>query len=248
MAEFIGNTIIKLAQVDSTNNYATAHMTINNWSEGTVVITEEQFKGRGQINNSWESEAGKNILLSIVLQPEFLPVQHQFLISKVVAISVWETLSLLVNCVAIKWPNDIYVDQQKIAGILIENAIMGSTLFSSVVGIGLNVNQLIFKSDAPNPVSLAQLLKVETDRDQLLSKLLEFMNKWYSKLKNGSIDEINRTYENYLFRKGEEADYKDATGIYRGVVLGVNEIGQLLIQPLNDEVRSYHFKEVEFLF
>ncbi|MFA9388838.1 MAG: biotin--[acetyl-CoA-carboxylase] ligase [Prolixibacteraceae bacterium] len=247
MAEIIGNAIIKLMRVDSTNNYATAQMAIDNWNEGTVVLADEQIRGRGQINNGWESEANKNLLFSIVLYPEFLPVQNQFLLSKVVAVGIQEVLSKLVDNVKIKWPNDIYVANRKIAGILIENSIMGNVLSSTVIGIGLNVNQRTFYSAAPNPVSLCQLLKQELDLADLLTKLFNSIDKWYCKLKDGDVDEINSAYVNKLYQYGEVSEYEDDEGVFVGELKGVNSIGQLLIQPVEGEMRCYHFKEVRFL-
>lgn len=250
MAEIIGNTLIKLKQVDSTNNYATAHMTINNWDEGTVVIADEQMQGRGQMNNVWESEPGSNILMSIVLYPVFLPVQYQFLLSKIVTIGLLEVLSEKVDDVKIKWPNDLYIGEKKVAGILIENSIMGHTLSSSVIGVGLNVNQLEFASNAPNPVSLRNILGNKIRLEEIRSALFSAIDFWYKKLKTGEIkdiQEIDATFEKHLYRKNISALYKDNTGIYSGVIKGVNEIGQLLIQPESGELRHYHFKEVEFL-
>lgn len=247
MAEIIGHTIIKLTSVDSTNNYATAHLSKNNWKEGTVVVSGEQTNGRGQINNCWESEPDQNILMSIVLYPEFLPVHLQFMISKIVTIGICKTLLVLVDDVLVKWPNDIYAGDRKVAGILIENAIMGNTLYSSVAGIGLNVNQAVFESDAPNPVSLYQLSGNKTDINELVNELLKNIDHWYLKLKQGLFEEIDRAYLQHLYRKDEMADYKDNTGLFRGVLKGVNEIGQLIIQPETGGLRCYHFKEVEFI-
>lgn len=247
MAEIIGNTLIKLEKVDSTNNYATVHMSINNWKEGTVVLTDEQIRGRGQMNNSWESEPGANLLMSIVLYPEFLPVHYQFLLSKVVTVGLCEMLARFVDEAKIKWPNDLYIGRKKVAGILIENAVLGSTLSSSVIGIGLNINQLEFNGGAPNPVSLRMLLNRKLDLEKIQSEVFEAIDKWYLKLRSGDLREIDTRFEELLYRKDELASYKDKAGVYRGVIKGVNEIGQLLIQPETGNLRCYHFKEVEFI-
>lgn len=247
MAELIGNTLIKLSSVDSTNNYATAHMTNNNWNEGTVVLAEEQYAGRGQVKNKWESEAGANLLFSIVLYPDFLAAHSQFLLSKVVALGIVDTLNAFLTDVKIKWPNDIYVGSNKIAGILVENSIMGNTLFSSVVGIGLNVNQLVFVGDAPNPISIRLLSGRETNLDALRDQLFESIERWYSILKSGDFAMIDEHYLNELYRLNYSAYYKDKDGIYSGTLIGVNESGQLLIRDEKGAVRCYHFKEVEFI-
>ena len=247
MSEKIDNPIIKFESIDSTNNYATNHLVEEGWLEGTVVFADVQLKGKGQLQNSWESEKGKNLLISIVLYPEFVPVQNQFEISKVIALSVCEVVSLFVENVSIKWPNDIYVGNQKIAGILIENAVIGNELSYSVAGVGLNVNQQLFLSDAPNPVSLYQLKGIEFDREEILSLLLQSVWKWYEMLKQKNILAIDTAYLNLLYQLDVEATYKDDSGVFSGKIIGVDPIGQLMIEKSSGEIRSYFFKEVAFL-
>jgi BirA family transcriptional regulator, biotin operon repressor / biotin---[acetyl-CoA-carboxylase] ligase len=247
MSEKIDNPIIKLESIDSTNNYATNHMSKENWEEGTVVIADIQIKGKGQLQNSWESEKGKNLLISMVLYPRFIMVQNQFEISKVIALGVWEVVSLFVENVSIKWPNDIYVADKKIAGILIENAVMGSEYSYAVAGIGLNVNQQKFLSDAPNPVSLFQLKGIEFDMEEILSLLILSINKWYGILKEKNFTAIDTAYLKVLYRFEVEAKYSDDKGIFTGTIVGVDPIGQLMIEKSTGEIRSYYFKEVAFL-
>lgn len=247
MSGIIENTLIKFDCVDSTNNYATNHLANEGWIEGTVVLTDFQNKGKGQTSNSWESEKGKNLLFSIVLYPGFIPVHYQFLISKVIAIGVCEVVSLFVEDVSIKWPNDIYVENKKIGGILIENAIMGTEFSYSVAGVGLNVNQQNFLSDAPNPVSLFQLTGIEYDRDEILTLVIQSINKWYEILKRKEFSVIDSAYLKRLYRFGEEAKFKDDSGIFTGRIVGVDPIGQLMIEKGSGEVRAYYFKEVAFL-
>jgi BirA family transcriptional regulator, biotin operon repressor / biotin---[acetyl-CoA-carboxylase] ligase len=247
MSEKIENLLIKLDCIDSTNNYATNQLFKQGWEEGTVVVANEQLKGKGQQRNSWESEKGKNLLFSIVLYPRFIPVQNQFIISKVIALGVCEAVSLFVENVSIKWPNDIYVENKKIAGILIENAIMGSELSYSVAGVGLNVNQQKFLSDAPNPVSLSQLKEIEFDREAILSLVLQSINKWYSILKENNFSAIDTAYLNRFYRFGVSSKYEDVNGVFTGTIVGVDPIGQLMIEKGSGEIRSYYFKEVAFL-
>jgi BirA family biotin operon repressor/biotin-[acetyl-CoA-carboxylase] ligase len=247
MSEKIDNPIIKLECIDSTNNYATKHLVKEGWAEETVVVADVQLKGKGQLQNTWESEKDKNLLLSIVLYPSFLPVQYQFFISKVVSLGVCEVISLFVENVSVKWPNDIYVGNKKIAGILIENAIMGSEFNHSIAGVGLNVNQQKFLSDAPNPVSLYQLKGIEFDRDEILTLFIHSFHKWYEMLKMKKFSEIDTAYLNVLYRLGVDAKYKDDNGIFTGKIIGVDPIGQLMIEKGSGEVRKYQFKEVIFL-
>lgn len=241
------NTLIILDCVDSTNNYATNHLVNEGWIEGTVVLTDFQDKGKGQSSNSWESENGKNLLFSMVLYPSFIPVQYQFLISKVIALGVCEVVSLFAENASIKWPNDIYVGNKKIGGILIENAILGAEFSYSVAGVGLNVNQHKFISDAPNPISLFQLTGIEYDRDEILKMVIQSINKWYEILKRKEFSVIDTAYLKRLYRFGVDAKYEDDSGIFTGRIVGVDQTGQLMIEKGSGEVRAYYFKEVAFL-
>lgn len=247
MAEIIGIKIIKLDEIDSTNNYTSKLLANSNVIEGTVVVAKVQSSGRGQLSNQWESEYGKNILASFVFYPKFLPVQQQFLLSKVIALGVRDLLTLFVDKVKVKWPNDIYIDNKKVAGILIENSIMGHTLESSIAGVGININQTVFLSDAPNPVSLIYSLKKELDCSELLLVLCECIDKWYSLLSQGNVKMINENYHDSLYQRGIVSTYRDKNGEYEGMIEGVNAIGQLQIKPLMAPLKTYHFKEVEFL-
>lgn len=247
MTVYIGNRRIELTEVDSTNNYATQMVSEGAWEPGTVVIAHAQPKGKGLLTNKWESEAGKNITLSVLLAPEFLPIPLQFQISKVVSLAVYQVVSMFAPNAAIKWPNDVYIGSNKVAGILIENSIMGSVLNSSVVGIGLNVNQVEFRSDAPNPVSLAQVLGCSLELSEVIQILLDRFNELYAQLEDGHSDKIDSMYLDCLYRKGIWAQYSDKLGTYNGKILGVSEIGMLQIERENGTVSEYHFKEVVFL-
>lgn len=247
MAEIIGRKIIKFDGIDSTNNYATKIAGNSEVFEGTMVLANEQFSGRGQINNTWESEPGANVLASIIFYPEFLPVHYQFMLSKVVSLGVTDCVSTYVEEVKVKWPNDIYVGNKKVAGILIENSIMGMNIGWSVAGIGLNVNQMVFQSNAPNPVSIAMLLGNKIPLSEVVSRLCKCIDKWYTKLKNNEANTINQAYIEHLYRFGIESDYHDKEGFFRGKICAINKIGQLQIEKTNGVIGTYHFKEVVFL-
>jgi len=172
MDKSIGNTIVRLQETESTNNYANTQIRENVVLEGTVFLAYEQTAGRGQLSNFWESEAGKNLTFSLVLYPDFLEIRRQFMLSKVVTLGIYTALHKYVDQLKIKWPNDIYAGNRKLGGILIENSIMYGLLKSSVVGIGLNVNQSVFHSTAPNPVSLQILTNQHYDTDCILTEVL----------------------------------------------------------------------------
>lgn len=247
MDQIIGNLIVRLEVTDSTNNYANQQIRENGLSEGTVFLAHEQTAGRGQQKNVWESEPGENLLFSIVLCPDFLEIRRQFMLSKVVALGIYKALNKYVDSLKIKWPNDIYAGNQKLAGILIENSVMSGLLKSAVVGIGLNVNQTVFYSDAPNPVSLQLLTNQHYDCEIILSEILTGINGYYSLLVDGQEEEIDQEFISVLYQLNEKHYYKTEVEIFEGEIIGVNEIGQLQIRKNNGEVLEFHFKEVEFL-
>jgi len=246
MDQIIGNLIVRLEVTDSTNNYANRQIRENAMPEGTVFLAYEQTTGRGQLKNVWESEPGQNLLFSIVLFPEFLEIRRQFMLSKVVTLGIYKALSKYVDSLKIKWPNDIYAENQKLGGILIENSIMNGLLKSSVVGIGLNVNQMVFHSNAPNPVSLKRLTNQHYDCEIILSEILSGIDGYYALLRDGKEEAIDREFTSALYRLNEKHDYEAEGEIFEGEILGVNDIGQLLIRTNNGKVLEFHFKEVEF--
>jgi BirA family transcriptional regulator, biotin operon repressor / biotin---[acetyl-CoA-carboxylase] ligase len=247
MSGIIGKTIIKLSNIDSTNNYATSRLDKENWQEGTIVHANFQENGRGQLTNLWESAPGANLLISVLFYPTFLPVSYQFLLSKVISLSVSDVAASYVDGVSIKWPNDIYIENKKVAGILIENSIMGQRINSSVAGIGLNINQTEFLSDAPNPISIFQTTHVMLDIEEVLKQLTERIDYWYALLKDKKIETIDREYLLRLYRLGVIGKYRDGDGEFIGQILGVNQIGQLVIEKVSGQMCQYHFKQVSFL-
>lgn len=238
--------IIVLKDVESTNNYAN-QLILSNAEEGTVVLAQFQKKGRGQQGNQWESQSGKNLLASIILYPKFLQAGNQFLISKMVSLGLVEYLQHEARDVSIKWPNDIYIGNKKIAGILIENAIKGRNLFSTVIGVGLNLNQQKFLSDAPNPVSLYQLTGKEYNIKSVASEISELIFKWYKKLEVGNYAEINAMYLSQLFRFGAWEKYSKEGIRFEAKIVGIGEFGQLLLEDRNGVISENMFKEVEFV-
>ncbi len=247
MCQLIGQTIVKIRSTESSNNYAISQVRDNELEEGTVFLAYEQTAGKGQMNNGWESQPGKNLTFSILLKPEFLEIRHQFMLSKVVCLGLESFLSKYLSGVKIKWPNDIYIEDEKLCGILIENSLMNGVIIQSVAGIGLNVNQKKFISDAPNPTSLQILTNKEYKLDELLEELLRLIDFFYRKLKKGEYGEIDNCFVEKLYQLNELKWYEDDKHSYQGEIIGVNEIGQLLIQEKNGPLHEYHFKEVAYL-
>jgi len=247
MENSITNTIIRLQVTDSTNNYANNQIRSYDVAEGTVFLAYEQTTGRGQAGNFWESEPGKNLTFSIVLYPDFLEIRRQFMLSKVVTLGVYTALNKYVDQLSIKWPNDIYAGNKKLGGILIENSVMSGSLQSSVVGIGLNVNQVHFCSPAPNPVSLKTLTNLHFDCELLLTEVLTGINWYYALLRNGGDMKIDKEFISALYLMNKSHLFRSDEEIFNGVITGVNEIGQLQIRKEDGRIAEFHFKEVEFL-
>lgn len=235
--------------VDSTTstNKELAALLNGSVNEGFIVQTNYQTQGKGQAGNYWESEAGKNLLFSMVLYPEFLPPIKQFLISKATSVAIVKVLNGLKNGFEIKWPNDIYFQNKKLAGILIETAIMGSQMKHAIIGIGLNVNQEVFQK-APNPISLKQILGKELDVTHLLKSIKSSILNEYKTLKSGDIHQINSEYSKYLFRSKGLWKFKDANGVFEASVSHVKENGLLVLKTTQGTTSEYWMKEVEFLF
>ena len=240
--------IIVLNEVESTNNYASRLILSDAAEEGTVVLTQFQTSGRGQAGNRWESEAGKNLLASVILYPGFLNAAKQFAISKIVSLGLVEFLEREIEGVSIKWPNDIYVGNRKIAGILIENTVKGNSIASSVVGIGLNLNQEKFLSDAPNPVSLKQITSKDYNIEIVVPEILKTIFSWYEKLKTGDFDEVDSAYFSKLYGVGEWREFNKNGKIFKARIIGIGEFGQLRLEKESGIVDEFMFKEVEFVF
>lgn len=247
MNAIIGSSIVRIVATDSTNNYANSQIRENVVPEGTVFLTYDQTAGRGQMNNSWESEPGQNLTFSVVLYPDFLEIRNQFMISKIITLGIYSALSMHVTNLRIKWPNDIYAGNKKLGGILIENSIMSGLIKTSVCGIGLNLNQTIFRSDAPNPVSLKILTNKHYDCDSILTEILTATDYFYSVLREGRFNRIDQDFHSLLYQLNEFHSYRSKDKVFQGKIVGVNEIGQLQIETPEHEILEFHFKEVEFL-
>ncbi|MEG2759186.1 MAG: biotin--[acetyl-CoA-carboxylase] ligase [Rikenellaceae bacterium] len=214
----------------------------------TLVYVGEQRKGRGQRGNTWESEPHKNLTFSILLKPTFLPAEKQFELSMIVSLSIVATLERYGLHPLIKWPNDIYIGDKKICGILIENDICSSGLLSrSIVGIGLNVNQKYFLSDAPNPTSIFNEIGKENKIEDVLDVFSEEFTKLYDIFSTSQITNLEDIYSSLLYKRDVVSKYSDAKGAFKGTIRGIAEWGTLVIEKENSEVCKYQFKEVSYI-
>lgn len=238
---------ITLDTVDSTMQYL-ARPELSACEDSFIVVTADyQTAGRGQKGTSWESEAGKNLLLGILLRPAFLHPQEQFYLSEICALSLVETLNTYSDGFTIKWPNDIYYGDRKVSGMLLEHTLQGATLSQTIVGIGLNINQRTFLSDAPNPVSLFQILERETDRETLLKDFLQRFQTYYLHLERQDFSAIHKSYLQHLYRRGEWAKFRDETGIFEGRILNVEPTGRLIVETTEGALRKFAFKEIAYI-
>jgi BirA family biotin operon repressor/biotin-[acetyl-CoA-carboxylase] ligase len=238
--------IITLKETDSTNNYA-KQLIVKKVEEGTVVLAHYQQQGRGQQGNFWESEAHKNLLFSLILYPGFIDAGKQFYVSKIVSLALCAVLRKEVANVTVKWPNDIYVGTKKIAGILIENTIKGMSLETSIIGVGLNLNQTSFTSSAPNPVSLTQLTQKEYISGDVLNEFLIELNTLLQHLKGGRFEWIDKLYLESLFRFEEWNTFRKDGRAFEARIIGVGEFGELQVEEKSGAISSFMFKEIEFV-
>ncbi len=244
--EIIGNNLIELDITDSTNEYSKKLIKDNDVEEGTVILADFQTKGKGQKDGYWESEKGKNLTFSIILYPNFLDVQKQFYLSMSISIGIVEFLSHLSVRSKIKWPNDIYIKDRKVAGILIENSIKRNIIARSIIGIGINVNQRKFKSGAPNPTSICLELNKTHDIKNTYKLLISCLNKWIGLLYDLHYKKIKYRYKKNLFLRNKKARFSDVNGKFEGRIIDVEDSGTLLVKTDSKNVRKYNFKEVTF--
>ena len=242
----IGSIVHRILETDSTNNYAANQLLTKRLPEGVVFVADSQYDGRGQAFNKWESEPGMNLTFSILLYPDFLEVTSQFENSKTISLGVTDYLSDLTHSVSIKWPNDIYIQSSKVAGILIENSIRINKISSCIVGIGLNINQLHFTSDAPNPGSLSQFTGINYNLEESLQELCLRIDARYQQLRRGEFGQIDEDYTKILYRRGIWSPFSDENGDFEGKLLGVDPIGRLRIETGSGRINEYQFKEVTF--
>ena len=239
-----------IQQVDSTNNYLKELASKSKpVIEGTVIMAENQYAGRGQQQNGWHAEPGKNLTFSLLLKPAFLAVADQFDLVRAVSLGVFDALEpLLGEGLKIKWPNDIYYRNRKIGGMLIENMIQGLQIKNAIIGIGLNINQENFPVNLPNAVSLKQILQQDYDLKTLLSEICRHIEAYYLSLKAGKILFVRNTYLSRLYWLNEERQFKSKDGgEFTGTIEDVRESGKLVVKRDNNGELEFSLKEIEFV-
>ena len=250
--------ILHFDQLESTNKYCEL-LDLSRVEEFTVVSAASQTAGVGQRGSHWESQPGENLTFSMVLKPTFLSAARQYELTKAVALGIvdWvrpvmaataSALATPAQAVRIKWPNDIYVGQRKLCGVLVSNHVGDGVLRSSVVGVGLNVNQTQFGAWVPNPVSLAMLTGVRHDTRMCLEGLADALARRYGQLRAGAAQAIGEEYEAALLRRGEEAAYAYRGKPLRATLRGVDRYGHLLLTTADGVELACDMGELKFLF
>ena len=240
--------LIELDEVDSTNSYL-RRLDVQGDQRPVLVTAEFQSAGRGADTNRWESERAKNLLFSLRLMPCNLPVRRMFAVSEVAALAVRDALNAFAPGFRIKWPNDIYYEDSKVAGILIENDLQGAKIRCSTIGIGINVNQRRFLSDAPNPRSLADIVGHDIERRLVLEQFMERVLHYMKSLDEGKDDVLDALHEHYkegLYRMGEEHKFIDEMGVFCAKIIDVEQSGHLILQD-GKGIRRYEFKQLKYI-
>lgn len=244
-------------EVDSTNSRIAGDK--SSLDDFTTYAAKAQSAGRGQKGNGWHSAKGENLTFSTLLKPEWLPVPEQFAISQAAALAVVDYLADKKVPAKIKWPNDIYVGERKICGILIENSLSGDYLSTSITGIGLNLNQMLFPTTLPNPVSLKMVTGRDYNPEEELVTVLSSLRERYGRTRSSrSRNSLDIEYMESLFRRGEWHDFekmeqsdipveKRKGHLFSARILGVDSSGKLLLENRSGIVESYAFKEIKYV-
>lgn len=240
--------LIKLDATDSTNAYLKELLVSQNPPDGTVVQTEWQKKGRGQLGRDWVSEKGKNLTVSILKRFDRLNVSDQFVLSIITSLAVSEVLKKHgLSQIQVKWPNDILSGNRKICGILVENVVKGSSLNAAIIGIGLNVNQDQFPPGL-NATSVRLETGDEFSLDIILNDLRDTLDQYFDKFLYKPLQLAIKDYEELLFRRGETVDFTSSEGeILRGTILGIDLSGRLKLKSAEGTIRAYGFNEIRML-
>ncbi|WP_317173961.1 biotin--[acetyl-CoA-carboxylase] ligase [Mucilaginibacter glaciei] len=237
-----------LKQVDSTNTYLKDMLSKSKpVPEGTVIMAEDQFAGRGQRENTWHTEPGKNLTFSILLKPSFVDAQGQYDVTRAASLGVYDALQpLFGGGLKIKWPNDIYYGDKKLGGMLIENILQGSQIKASIVGIGLNVNQDNFTDNTGNATSIKQILHRDYELKNILAQICNHIEGYYLQLKAGRTDFVRNTYLSRLYWLNEAKPFRSNGQTFTGTINNVTDNGLLVVEH-EGKVETFNFKEIEFL-
>ncbi|MBG8552783.1 biotin--[acetyl-CoA-carboxylase] ligase [Hymenobacter guriensis] len=243
---FTGQQVIWLAECASTNTEAHDLLLKSRATEGCVVLTDKQTAGRGQRGNWWEAAPGENLTLSVVWKPTFLPAADQFQLSIAVALAVRDWAATLLGdslALRLKWPNDLYYQDQKLGGILIENTLNSVGIQSSIVGIGININQQQFA--VPTATSIGVVTGRSYPLAPLVERLLEALERRYLQLRAGNVAAQQQEYLRVLYRYRQPAQYQAAGRLFQGIITGIEATGRLVVEE-NGQERTFGLQELRY--
>lgn len=239
---------IHLSETDSTMLQLQKAQYANSNKEFVLMTTDFQTAGHGQKNTSWEAEHALNLLFGFVFHPTKIAAIQQFALSEALALAVRSALMQYVSeGISVKWPNDIYWNDKKIAGMLLTHTLCGANIATTLTGVGLNVNQRSFHSDAPNPISLWQIVGKEVDRSCLLQTILQHFELNYRELQQGHFDLLHQTYMQCLYCGKGFHTYDDGKGPFQARIHHISSTGLLHLQHINGTTKAYAFKEVKLI-
>ncbi len=236
--------VIWLDEVDSTNNKIRQMVQAGQAKEGLLIAANHQTNGRGQQNNIWESESNQNILCSLLLEPAFLNVSQQAWFNMAMCLSVHDALAFYVKKVNIKWPNDVYISDKKVAGILIENTLQGQQIKQAIVGIGVNINQNRFTHQKASSLGLES--NNWFDRNDVMQQILNYIKIRYNQLRLNQFDKIKVEYHQVLYGLNQVKRFETNGQIFEGVIKGVDEGGNLMVHS-NGSTNLYMVKQISML-
>jgi BirA family biotin operon repressor/biotin-[acetyl-CoA-carboxylase] ligase len=238
-----------MAVIDSTNRFFMDWLSREKPEEGTLVITDYQTAGRGTDGARWESEHSLNLTFSFVLYPTFLAIEAQFYLNKVISLGLVDLVREVLpgrDDIRIKWPNDIYIGDHKVAGTLIQNGVKGSLFEFSVIGIGLNVNQDSFRGEIANPVSLRMVAGKKFDLENMLKLAVEKIEQRYASLKQGTKQAIDKDYLEFFYRMQRLSGFIYKGNPIQAKITGVNRYGQLILEIPPEKIIECDLKEIKF--
>ena len=243
---FVGKNCFKLDEISSTNDWLMTRISNQKFHEGTVVFASVQTNGKGQRGTQWFSQPYKSLTFSVLLKPSFLSPIHAFDLSICVALALSDSLNKLRSGFKIKWPNDIYFEDKKIAGILIENQMNRFVYQNAVVGIGLNVNQLHF-DELSNAISLKQIIGLEFPIEKVMEHICESLEARYLMLRSGHFKDLKKAYMSNLYGLNQLQSFMVDNKKLNGKIIDVLRNGFLQIELMDGKIRDYDIKEIKFL-
>ncbi len=238
--------IIKVDAIDSTNTFLRDMVRNHMPNEAICVVTNYQYKGRGQMGTEWQSNAGENLICSVFVPVSKLALQDQFYLAKAASLALCDVLKVLkLPQIAIKWPNDILSEKKKVCGILIENCVSNGSLVGAIIGIGLNVNQMKFVN-LPKAGSLKEIMGQPYEISSILESVLQYVTKRFADFSEIHLEELKIAYEELLFRKNKVATFSSTNGaLFTAIIKNVTQTGKLNLLLEDDKVESFELKQLK---